>query len=58
MALPAAMFAQLKVNSNGNASIGLNTPYPNTFFSIGNHQRLGTRRGYVPLYAHCQRQGD
>ena len=50
MALPAAMFAQLKVNSDGNASIGLNTPYPNTFFSIGNVESSSSV-GNVSLYA-------
>jgi len=42
MAAPVALFAQLKVNSDGNVCIVKETPFGNSFLSVGNFNGIST----------------
>lgn len=45
MAAPVVLFAQLKVNSNGNVCIVQQTPFGNSFLSVGNFNGINLNAG-------------
>ena len=60
MAAPVAMFAQLKVKSNGTVSVGNNNTFPNSLFSVGNvssSSSLGNVGIYSRIYASTMTSG-
>ena len=50
MVAPVALFAQLKVKSNGTVSVGNNNTFPNSLFSVGNAASLSSF-GNVGIYS-------